>query len=180
MAKLIFYDDVHRYEVDGEEIHLRVILMDHRGNEIHTAGTAAQAHKLGVGKSGDAAGDQGSENTAGAVGGFVGKPAQVYILQHDQRQGEGCYIQHTPGSKRFTHFPKGQPGQGNVDQQAQVSQIDAEDVLDHGADAVDTGGGETVWEDKQPIVQSGKQSKGHNEQVGNTFSECLHDLSSVL
>jgi hypothetical protein len=47
-------------------------------------------------------------------------------------------------------------------------------MLDHGADAVDTGRREAIAENEDVVAQSAEQGKTHNEQVSYTFFRKFH------
>ena len=66
------------------------------------------------------------------------------------------------------------------DQQAQISHADAGYILDHGADAVDAGGGELVGENEHLIVHGGHKGHQRDDEISPCFFHCLHIDFEIL
>ena len=88
------------------------------------------------------------------------------MVQYQQGQGKDDHIHHAPHRDGFADLQIAPQGQGQIDEQAQIAHADPRDILDHGADAVDSGGGELVGKDKKLIVD--RRGKGHpgDDQIG--------------
>ena len=159
--------DGHRHiekERDPEKALLRVGPVDEGSHEIRAAAAGAAPHQQGIAGAVDDAGHQRSQNDA--AGGLIGKSAQVQPPQRDEEQGKGHHIQHTAARQIGAHlFPHPQ-GERNVDDEAEIAHVDARQVLDHGADAVESCGSEPVGKDEQLIVQGADQGQPHDDKIG--------------
>ena len=155
-----------------------IALMYDGGNKIRTAGIGAGLHQNRKHITLNHTRNQGAQDLTGAVGRFVGKAGQIQPLQHDQKKGEGRNIQHAPHRDGLAHLKIGPQSQGDVDQQAQIAHIDAEDMLDHGADTVEACGSEAVAENKKLIAECIEQSQTDDQQIGHGFFAKFHGTHS--
>ena len=87
------------------------------------------------------------------------------VLQHQQRQGEGENGCEGFECKMPAHLEKAEDGQGNVDNQRDVAHAEIKQILDHGGNAVDTGGGKRVMQDKYLIIQRHQHGGKCDNQV---------------
>lgn len=152
-------------EVHAEKRPVRVALMDDGGNKIRTAGIGAGLDENGIHKTVDHARDHGAENFAGAVLRDVGEGGQIHLVQDQQTQRKRDHIDHTADGHRLTDLKIAPDRQRNIDQQAQISHADAGNVLDHGTDTVDAGGGELVGKHEQLVIDGRQQRDEGNDKI---------------
>ena len=150
-------------EAHAEKRPVGVMLMDNGGNEIRTAGIGACLDEDGVHKALNDARDHGAENFAGAVFRDVGEGRQVHLVQNQQSQREGDHVDHAADGHGLADLKIAPDCQRDIDKQAQITHADAGDVLDHGTDTVDTGGGELVGENKQLVIDRRQQRNEGND-----------------
>ncbi len=150
-------------EAHAEKRPVGVMLMDDGGNEIRTAGIGAGFDENGVHKALNDARDHGAENFAGAIFRDVGEGRQVHLFQNQQSQRERDHVDHAADGHGLADLNIAPDCQRNVDKQAQITHADAGDVLDHGTDTVDTGGGELVGENKQLVIDRRQQRNEGND-----------------
>lgn len=158
-----------------EEIDLRLVLMDEGSHKIR----AAQAgpgleNQTGTG-TGNNTGNQRAQN--GAVGGRIHKRRQIHMVQKQNESGEGQTVYHGADSHGLTHQEKYKKCQRNVNQDIQISDADAENMLNHGADTVQTCRGETVGKHEQ-LIGCGRQHC--NQHNGYVRHELLHNKAYPL
>ncbi len=119
---------------------------------------------------------RGADDGAGAVFGDVGDAGQVHLVQSQQDGGEGGHIHQRPNGQGAADLLIDQEGQGQIQQQAQVAHADAGEVLEHGAQAVQPGGGEAVGEHEQLIAHGADAGDDHNKAVGQDLFREFHGL----
>ena len=141
------------------------MLMDNGGNEIRAAGIGAGLDENGIYKALDDARDHGAENLAGAVFRDVGEGGQIHLVQDQQTQREGDHIDHAADGHGFADLNIAPDCQRNIDQQAQIAHADAGDILNHGTDTVETGGGKLVGEDEQLVIDRRQQRNEGNDKI---------------
>ena len=163
---------------DIEEVQLRTVFVDDGSHKIGAAAAGAGFHQRGVNHAIDQAGAQGAQDLTGAVGGFVSKAGQIQLLQQNQKHGERCHIQHTSNRNRLANLEVSPDSQRNVDDQAQITHIDAKNMLDHSADTVDACGSEAVAENKKLIAECIEQSQTDDQQIGHGFFAKFHGTHS--
>ena len=150
-------------EAHAEKRVIGAVLVDNGGNEIRTAGIGAGLDEDGVHKALNDARDHGAENFAGAVFRDVGEGGQVHLFQNQQSQRERDHVDHAADGHGLADLKIAPDCQRDIDKQAQITHADAGDVLDHGTDTVDTGGGELVGENKQLVIDRRQQRNEGND-----------------
>lgn len=140
-------------EADPEKAHFGVRTVNQSRHKVHTAGGGAAPHQKRIGGTVDNTGNQRTEDLAGAVGRLIIEVGQVELIQEQQTQREGHHIDHTAAGHGTTDLPQNDQSQRDVDEQTQIADADAGYILNHGADAVETGRCKVVRKDKQLIVE---------------------------
>ena len=97
------------------------------------------------------------------------------MVQDQKSDGEGEHIDHGTHGHGFADLNIAPDGQRHIDQQAQIAHGNARDVLDHGADTVQTRRGELVGKNEQLIVDGGNQSQSGNDQIGKRLFRSTHN-----
>ena len=99
------------------------------------------------------------------------------MVQYQQTQREHAHIDHAPQSDGLTDLDVAPDGQGDIDQQGEVSHTDAEDMLDHGADTVEARGGELVGEHEKLVIHRCHQGDAGDDQI---CPDLLHPTHNKL
>lgn len=161
-------NDIHNKRQTVDAL-LGMLHMDQGRYEIRAAGIGTGPGQNGAVKAMDNAGHQGAQDLTGAVGGGIGEHGKIHMVQNDQTQRKCYHIDHAPKSNGLRALEVAHGSQRHIDQQAQGTHIDAEDMLDDGADAVDTGGSKLIGKDKQLIIQGSDQADTGNNKVSPNF-----------
>ena len=143
-----------------------MILMDNRRHKIGSAGISTGLQQQGITAAEDNTRHQRSKNGAGSAFRIVHKGGQVNIVQHNGSNGKGRNIDHAPDGQRFTDQNIHSNGQRYIDDHAQITDVDAENVLDHGTDTIESGRCETVRKNEQLIVQSTNKRNQNDDSIG--------------
>jgi hypothetical protein len=101
------------------------------------------------------------------------------MIQNDQSQGKGQNIDHTPQSDGLAAFEIAKGRQRNIDEQTQRTHADTKDMLNDGADTIDSGGRKLIGEHEQLIVHRSDHTHTGNDEIGQNFSEFCHIFSPV-
>ena len=158
----------HRHRgVEGEDqpdqAGLRPLLPHPGGHDICAAGGAVLPDDPAVHGAADHAGGHRPQNGGGA--GVIGDGAQVHLPQD---QGDGGEHQHErqslAGEVPVHLFPR-QQDQRQVDEQGDVADVDVQQILQHGGQAVDARRGEGVGEDEQLIADAHQAGQGRHGQI---------------
>ena len=123
----------------------------HSSAEMQRALNAARAH--------------GAENFAGTVYRDVGEGRQVHHFQNQQSQRERDHVDHAADGHGLADLEIAPDCQRDIDKQAQITHADAGDVLDHGTDTVDTGGGDMVGEYEHLVIAGRRQRDEGNDKI---------------
>jgi len=102
------------------------------------------------------------------------------MIQYHQTYREHHNINHAPQSHRLADLDIAPDGKGHIDQQGKVAHADTENMLDHGADAVEARRGKLVGEHEKLIVHRCHQGDAGDDQVCPDFLHPIHnDLQNV-
>ena len=135
-------------ECDIKKVQAGLLFADQTGNKVCAAGIGAGMDQLGVNTAVDDTGNQRPQNGAGTGIGGVSEGGNVNVFQNGQGDGEAEYIHHRPKRNGFADFFVYQKSQGQIDQKIQRADLNIEQVLEHGANAVQARRGKFVGENK--------------------------------
>ena len=163
-------------ENDIEEIHIRPFFVDSCRNKVRSAGVGAGLDQQRVAKAVDNAAHQRAKDGAGAIFRGISESGQIHIFQRHQADGKHRHINHASHSQGLVYLQVHPNRQRDVDHQAHIAHIDPRQILDHGADAVDTGRRKLIGEYKQVIIQRTNHGDRHDAQVCPYLFQPYHFL----
>ena len=105
---------------------------------------------------------------------------QLPLIQQNGCNGKGTDVNHAADCQWFADQNIHHNGQRHIDDHAHVADVDAENVLDHGTDTIESGGGKTIREDKKFVVQRTNQSDQNDDSIGQKLFYRGHFCSPDL
>ena len=153
-------------ETQAVDALLRVLAVQDGGHKIRAAGIGAGLHQNGVHIPHDDAGGQRSQNPTGAGLGGIGNGGHIHPVQNQKAHGKHHHIDHAPHGNGLADLTIDDQCQRDIDQQAHIAYADAADLLDNGADAVQSRRGEGIGKDEQFIVQRRQHGHGDDHKIG--------------
>lgn len=156
------------YEGHIEEIQLRTLLADISGNDIRTAGGGIQPGADAVNKAADDTAEYRGKNGIVASR-IILQIFQTQLLQVQER--EGIYKAEDQGahSKPLIDKKPRDHAKRDIDDQGHIADAEAGFILEHGGDAVESRGSESVLYDKKLIIEGQQQRDGDDAQVRDGF-----------
>ena len=161
-----------------ENVLLRLILMDQGSDEIGAAGVGAALDQQAVAAAPDDTCRQRSQNGAGTVFRHIVETGQVDLIQQQQSHGKHANVNHRADGQRLAHLEEHQDRQRDIDDQAQIAHADPENMLDHGADTVQTRRGELIGEDENLVIQRRDHGDDNDDRIGQNFLWKCHFTAS--
>lgn len=144
-------------------------------DQIHAAGRTAAAEQNAVDKAADGARRDRPENEGGAVFGVVLDGGEIDALEQEARNGKDDDEHKAADGKAVSGAFPGQKKQRQIDRQRQIADVDVQQILDHGDDAIDPGRCEGVRKDKDGIAQRHQHSHGgDDEPVAPVVFDVMH------
>ena len=150
-------------EDQPDQTGLRPLFPHPGGHDVRAPGRAVPPDDPAVHRAADDARGHRSQDSGGA--GVVGDAAEIHLSQNQRHGGEHQHKGQGLAGEVRVHLLPGQQDQRQVDQQGEVADVDVQQILQHGGQAVDARRRKGVGKDEQLIADAHQTGQGRHGGV---------------